>query len=111
MSYYPNTVRRSFSMAQVEKFLEIVRDNDVSLTFSSVPKLRSSVSEGYFNFKKEMTSPFGMHLVTHDATVSSTLALKTTYTTEEASLHRRCMRCDCMNFHETTWICEHAILS
>ena len=90
--------------------MNIVSENDSSVAFSSVPKLRASVSELFFIAKEEMRSPLGMHLVKYNKEFSSTLPLQPNYTLEEVLMHRQCLQCDCTTYHETTWICKHALV-
>ena len=99
------------TQSKADCYLNVIRDNEATVNFSSISKLRASIHDPAFNFKDEMICPFGMHLVRYDSSVSSFIPLKPNYTVDETNTHRRCMTCDCIRFHESTWICEHVLLA
>ena len=85
--YSPNAQQGAITTAQVDAFLTFYRDNNENATFSSVAKLRNSLNPETFNYKREMKSPFGMHLVTYDSSFSSRLPLQSGYSLEEIEHH------------------------
>ena len=108
---FANTKRQSITASQVDWYLDIVRNNDLHVNFSNIPKLKASVLEEYFNSKDESPSPLGMHLVRYNAVLSAKIEMKPLYSNEEVLRYRDCMACDCMTFHQTAWVCKHVLIA
>lgn len=107
----PNTCRHSITQAQADWFLKIVRDNNHTVMFGNVPKLVANVKATQFDFRSEMKSPLGMHMVEFDYQISLYLPIQPDYNVDKVKEHRKCMSCDCYTYHQMTWLCEHVLLS